>query len=77
MFWQLVPVTRWAPCLEETPVIRTQEGVSANASPADTTVISVGYDSEQLQFCSVCEPLSQMYVLCSFLSTATALGSVQ
>lgn len=46
VFWQLVPVTCWARCLEETPVIQTQEGVFANASSMDITAISVWYGSK-------------------------------
>lgn len=51
VFWQLVPVTRWARCLEETLVIQTQEGASANASSTDITAISVRYGSKHNSVC--------------------------
>lgn len=41
VFWQLVAVTRWELCLEETPAIQTQEVASASASLTDITAISV------------------------------------
>lgn len=41
--WQLVSVTYWEPCQEQTPAIQTQGNAFANDLSVDTTVISVWY----------------------------------
>lgn len=78
VFWQLVPVTHWAPCLEETAVNHTQEVASASASSQDTTAICVWCETKlncQIQILHLCTRVNKCF---HFVSTAaTALGSVQ
>lgn len=65
---QRVPVTHWELCLEETPVIQTQESVSANVWWKDTTVISVWYDFKTCVCVSVCESRELFFICCYFVS---------